>query len=110
VQSFNTYVLSALYVDRIKNYSLSTTQKNLMDIASSEQWFEEVASEEIGVVLRKILLFNSQTYVLLIKLLELQKQQAASQAITNTLLIMGNQFTEKELVNSATGSTPANRY
>jgi hypothetical protein len=105
VQSFNTYVLSALYVDSQNNYNLSQKQLDLMKQASDPNWFVEVASENIGIVLRQILLFNSQTYVLLIKMFETAKQQLAAQSITNTLLIMGNQFTEKDLYNRATGNT-----
>lgn len=104
VQSFNTYVLSALYADSQNNFNLSKKQRQLMDQASSSEWFVDVASENIGVVLRQILLFNSQTYVMLIKMYEAQKQQLAAQSMTNTLLIMGNQFTEKDLYNRATGN------
>jgi hypothetical protein len=104
VQSFNTYLLSALYADSQNNLQLTHKQEELMNQASSSNWFVQVASENIGIVLRQILLFNSQTYVLLIKMYDAQKQQLAAQSMANTLLIMGNQFTEKDLYLRATGN------
>ncbi len=104
VQSFNTYVLSALYADSQNKLNLTKKQKELLEQASNPNWFIGVASENIGIVLRQILLFNSQTYVMLIKMYDIQKQQLAAQSMANTLLIMGNQFTEKDLYNRATGA------
>jgi len=104
VQSFNTFVLSALYADSQNGLKLTKTQESLLKQASDPNWFVDISSEPIGLVLRQILLFNSQNFVLLTKILETNKQQLAAQSITNTLMILGNQFTEENLYSKATGT------
>lgn len=102
VQTFNGYVLSQLYADSLSNNQLTKEQNALMQQASdSSNWFAKVASENIGVVLRQILMYNSQEYVLMVQLLQTQRQQLAEQAMSNTLLIIGNKFTESQLLTNA---------
>ncbi|HSW69048.1 MAG TPA: hypothetical protein VLI69_02665 [Gammaproteobacteria bacterium] len=103
IQTYNSYVLSQMYADATNGNPLSKQQDALMQQASNSDWFAEVASENIGTVLRQILMYNSQTYVLLTQLLQTQKELLSTQAMTNTLLVVGNQFTETQLLSKATG-------
>lgn len=103
IQNYNAYILSGLYVDATSSNPTSKQQNVLIQQASNSQWFSQVASEQIGVVLRQILIYNSQMYVLMTQLLQTQKQLLATQAMTNTLLIVGNQFTESQLLSNASG-------
>ncbi len=61
----------------------------------------------ISHILREILLYTSQDLVVQSQLLKVQKQQLAAQAMTNTLLILGNQFNENTLLDKATGKMPS---
>jgi hypothetical protein len=102
IQTYDAYLLSQLYADFAKGPQLTTQQNALMVQASNSDWFAQVASENIGVVLRQILMYNSQIFVMLTQLLQVQKQSLAAQAMTNTLIVIGNQFTESQLLNKAT--------
>lgn len=106
IQMYSAYLLSQLYTDSVNGNQLTQQQNTLMQQASNSNWFAEVASENIGFVLRQILMYNSQSYVLLTQLLQAQKQALAAQAMTNTLIVLGNQFNETQLVSKATGTTP----
>ena len=108
IQSYSAFLLSQQYADYANGGQLSKQQTTLMQQASNSDWFTQVASESIGVVLRQILMYNSQSYVLLTQLLQTQKQALAAQAMTNTLIVLGNQFNEVQLLNKAT-SSPGNR-
>jgi len=109
IQTYNAYVLSELYAD-YKNTSSQTDPAKkdlslyLMQQASNSEWFAQVAGEKLGVVLRQILVYNSQTYVLLNQLVKTQQQLATSQAMTNTLLILLNQGNANLLLQQARGS------
>ena len=106
IQSYNAYVLSDAYVEAKNGYQPLGLQLSLMTQASSSDWFTTVSSETIGAVLRQILMYNSQMYVVLIQLLQTQKELLASQAMANTLMVVGNQFTETQLLAKATGRIP----
>ncbi len=101
IQSYDAYVLSQMYVETTNKTPLKQQQNALMQQASSPDWFVQVASESMGIVMRQILMYNSQTYVLLTQLLQTQKQLLSAEVMTNTLLVMGNQFTETQLLNRA---------
>ena len=103
IQTFNGYLLSQLYADYVNGRQYTQQQTALIQQASGSDWFTHVASENIGVVLRQILMYNSQLYVLMTELLQTQKQLLSAEAMTNTLLIIGNQFTENQLISKATG-------
>ena len=103
VQTFNAYVMSTLYADFTNGAQVGTLQTTLMQQASSSDWFTQAASENIGVVLRQILIYDSQIYVTLNQMLQTQRQMLAAQAMSNTLVIIGNQFTENSLLGKATG-------
>lgn len=103
VQTYNGYILGELYADSKNGNSVKEKQDSLVQKANSADWFSQIASENIGIVLRQILLYNSQTYVLLTQLLETQKQLLAAQAMNNALLIATSQFNEDMLYTKARG-------
>ena len=103
IQSFNAYILSEMYADAKSDNQLTRAQTALMQQASNSTWFTEISSEYIGIVLRQMLMYTSQIYVLLTQLIQTQKQLLETQAMTNTLLIIGNQFTETQLTGKAKG-------
>jgi hypothetical protein len=103
IQSYDAYVLSQLYADNVNGGTLTQQQNQLMQQASSSDWFAQVASEKnLGIIFRQMLMYNSQIYVLLTQLLQSQKQMAAELAMTNTLIVIGNEFTESQLLQKAT--------
>ncbi len=106
IQTYNGYILSELYADFKNKNAVKQTQDSLIQKASDSDWFTQIASENIGIVLRQILLYNSQTYVLLAQLLETQKKLLASQAMNNALLISINQEEEGRLYAKANGQVP----
>lgn len=104
VQTFNAYVMSELYVNAKNNFNLSNLQIKLMqDASDSDNWFKKVATEDLGIVLRQILLFNSQMYIVMINMLQIQKEMLTAQAMSNSLVIIGNQFNEQNLMAKAKG-------
>lgn len=104
VQTFNMYVMSKLYASYSSNNAVDSLQNTLMQQASSSDWFTQAASENIGVVLRQILIYDSQIYVMLNQMLQTQREMLAAQTMSNTLVILGNQFTESNLLGKATGN------
>lgn len=103
VESFNAYALSEIYTDSMNNNALSKTQQILLTYASNSDWFSTIASEKIGYVIREILMYNSQMYVLMSQILTVQKQLLAAQSMTNTLLISLNSNNEDLAVKKAQG-------
>ncbi len=101
IQTYNSYILSQLYLDNNGKNSLSDQQTTLIKQASSSDWFTQVASENLGVVFRQMLMYNSQLFVLMTQLLQAQKQMLATLAMTNTLIVIGDSFTENQLYNEA---------
>lgn len=106
IQSFNSYVMSRLYVENQKQNLSDTMQQNLMNQATTSTWFTEIGAEELGKVLRQLLMFQSQSYVLLNQLVRLQKELLSAQIMTNSLLILNNQANEDVLVAKAQGIRP----
>ena len=106
IQTYDAYVLSDMYQNAKSDNPTMKQQHDLMQMASNSTWFSQIAGENIGTVLRQILMFNSQNYVLMTQLLETQKQQLAAQVMANTLLVLGNKFTENQLIYAASGAAP----
>lgn len=106
VNSFNAYVLSGLIAENSNGNKLSPLHDKLITEASQSSWLAQIATEELGKVLRDILLFQSQNYVLMTKSIQLQKQQLTAQVLTNSLLIGTNVQTEAGLFQRAI--TPSN--
>ncbi len=106
IQTYSAYLLGQMYADVANGTNLTEQQNKLMQQASSPAWLTDIASENIALVLRQILMYNSQIYVTLTQLLQTQKQSLAAQAMTNTLIVLGNQFTETQLVSKARKKQP----
>ena len=97
VESYNSYVLTNL----LTNAPLNLVQTLLLSQASTSDFFSKIASEPVGAVLRQILMYDSQTYVVLTQLLSTEKQLLASQAMTNTLIMNTSEFDESMLLRKA---------
>jgi hypothetical protein len=105
VQSFNAYALSQLYVDA--SSQLSTLQSGLVAQASDpKNWFAVVASEPMGAVVRQLLMFESQNYVVLTELLQTEKLLLASAAMNNTLQMANGTGNATLLITKATTAMP----
>lgn len=103
--SFNGYVLSNVYADKSQ---FTTLQQALIKQATDpKDWFAQVSSENIGFVLRQLLLYQSQIFVLLTQSLQLQKQMVAAQAMNTSVLIAVNQLNENTMASSARGENPS---
>ncbi len=86
IQTYDFYVMSEIYTDA--NAGLTAAQTQLLSQASTSNWFAQIASEQIGIVLRQLLMYNSQTFVVLSQLLQTQKELLMGQAMNNTILIL----------------------
>jgi hypothetical protein len=103
--SFGAYVLNGLIAEYQSGAQQSTLQNSLIARASQSSWLAQIATEELGKVMRDILLFQSQNYVLMSKLVDLQKQTLIAQVMTNSLLVATNQGAEPKLLTDALGVT-----
>lgn len=108
VESFNGYVLGNFYSDIKNGNQFNTLQTQLIQQATDAQnWFAQVAGKEtLGQVLRQILLFQSQSFILQTQLINLQKQLLTAQVMTNALLIATNVDKEYVMEAYAQGVTP----
>lgn len=107
VESFGAYVLSNLYADKnAGGQRLSEFQYSLIGQASNSDWIANIATEELGKVLRQILMFESQSYVLFTQMLQTQQQLLTAQVMTNSLLIQNNATNENYLMSKAKGVRP----
>jgi hypothetical protein len=99
-QTFNAYLLSQYYSDATS--PVPAAQTDLINQASDPNtWFKMISTESIGAVLRQILMYNSQSYILQAQTLQIEKQLLAAMAINNTLSIVGTQASESLLVRRA---------
>lgn len=101
VESFDSYILSNQLAD---GNQLNELQKTLVNQASDPSaWIAQVASEKIGFVLRQILLYQSQLFILMTQMVQSEKQMVTAQAMTNSLLIAINQINENTMIANAQG-------
>ncbi|SRR5579883_298944 len=106
VTSYNGYILSQLAAENQNGNQLSALQSQLINQASNSTWLAQMSTEDLGKVLRDILLFQSQSYVLLTQLVQTEKQILAAHAMTNSLLLLYGQMNESQLVSKAQGVQP----
>jgi hypothetical protein len=99
VQTYDAYILAQLYTDAAAK--IPDAQAALLAQASTSDWFAQVASEQIGIVLRQILMYNSQTYLMLSQLLQTEKQMLALQAMANSLAVVNGSSNESFMVQKA---------
>lgn len=103
IQTYNAFVLSRLYQES-KTTNQNTTRMQLIAQSGSPDWFSAIISNDLGWVLRQILLYNSQLFLLLDQLVQSQKQMTATLAMTNTLIMVSNQFQGNFLLQKAKGT------
>ncbi len=107
-QSFGGYVMSNQYAD---GNQLTSFQQGLLqqinDTSSpTSSWYVQIASENLGSVLRQILLFESQNFVLMTQLLQTERQMVTAQVMTNAILVANNSLNEASMVAYAKGIQP----
>lgn len=103
-ESFGAYVLSRQYADAGQMNTLQT--KLITQASDPSKWFAQVASENIGFVLRQILLYESQMFIMLTQLVQTQREAVTAQIMTNTILIGNNQLSEGLMISNAKLGTP----
>lgn len=102
--SYNNYILSYYATDKGQ---FNTLQNTLIKQASDPKtWFAKVSSENIGFVLRQLLMYQSQIFVLLTEVVEGQKQMVSAQAMNTAVLIAINQINEGAMAAYADNKTP----
>lgn len=101
IESYNAYLVSRLLTEAARNPSATQLQDALVNQASSSSWIAEIATEEIGKVLRQILLFQSQNYVLNTQIERHLRELVISQAMGNTLATLFNDQFEQQMVDNA---------
>jgi hypothetical protein len=84
IQSYDQYLVSGL--SNLKDSEDLSTQ--LTAQATNPDWFKQIATEALGLVLRHILMYTSQSFVQINQIIELQQKQLAVQAMTNSLLLV----------------------
>lgn len=104
-ESFGAYVLSNQYSDGNQFNKLQTTL--IQQATDAKTFFTKVSSENIGWVLHQILLYQSQTFVLLTQVIQYQKQAVSAQVMTNAILLATNQMNESILLSNAKGQAPS---
>lgn len=104
VQTYNAYVLSGLYEDSQTYSNDSSLRSQLITQSTNANWFTSVITNDLGWVMRQILLFSSQSYILMDQLVQTQKQMLATLAMTNSLLIANSGFQANTLISKAQGS------
>jgi hypothetical protein len=105
VQTFNGYALSQLYADSV--LQLTAKQSALItQVSDPTSWFGIVASEPMGAVVRQLLMFESQSYVVQTQILQATKLLLAAVAANNTLLMAGNTGNEAIMVMKAVKPMP----
>jgi len=101
--TFNNYVLSTNYADS-KNPFTPLQQTLITQATDPNAWFAQVGSENIGFVLRQLLMYQSQVFVLLTQMMQLQKQMVSAQAINTAVLMANNSLNEASMAGYASGT------
>lgn len=102
-ESFNSYILSQLYMQFQNKDALGEAQKKLIEQAKDSDWFTKVGSEPISFVIRQLLLYTSQLLVVQSQMLKNQQEMLYTQAVSNTIMLMIAQYSENQLLRSAKG-------
>lgn len=106
-ESFNSFVLNRLMNENTNGSQYNAYQNTLVSQATGSTWLTSIGSEEIGKVIRQILLYQSQSYVLMSQIAQTQKDILTALVLANTLQIQGNQDKESALVTKAQNIKPA---
>ena len=106
IESYNAYVLSDMYAESVNGGPFNKSQQTLMKQASDPNWFVAIGAEPLGVLLRQMLMYQSETFVLLCQLLQTEKQMLAATVMGNTVGILNNSSNEITLRNKAIKAGP----
>lgn len=101
VESFNSFVLTDMYAEALNGGPFTKAQEGLIAQAKDNNWFPTVGSEPLGVVMRQMLMYESETFILLTQLIQIQKQMLAATVMGNTIGILQNGSNEITLRNKA---------
>lgn len=101
IESFNSFILSDMYAEALNGGPFTKAQEALISQAKDNNWFPTVGSEPLGVVLRQMLMYESETFILLTQLIQIQKQLLAATVMGNTVGILQNGANEITLKNKA---------
>lgn len=113
IQSFDNFVLAKMYAERLPQLkypasipnrspdSPASTQDILaatIENASGANWYAQIGSESLGLVLRQILVYNSQLFILLKQILDTEQQMVMAQVMTNTILMQATSMGPGQLL------------
>jgi hypothetical protein len=84
IQSYDQYLISGL--TNLK--SSQDLSAELTAQATDPNWFKQISTEALGLLLRHILMYISQSFVQINQMVDLQQKQLAVQAMTNSLMII----------------------
>lgn len=100
VASFNAYALSTLANDN----TLASAEYTVMnDVSNWNNWIKTVEGENIGWVLRQLLIFQSIAVIYLIHMAQVSENILVASTLTNTLILSANQQWEAQMVAKAQG-------
>lgn len=80
-QSFNTFILSSLFY---QNFTDDMTKK-LMDIASKDTWITQIGTEDLGLVIRHILMYCTGMFMELNHIQQMMQQSLILQGMNNSM-------------------------
>lgn len=117
VESFNAWVLSDHYAQYLQEKNdqakaakdgkkYTPLRDRLLKQATDSDWFLKVTTEPLTFIMRQMLMYQSQLFVLQMEAIRYQKQMATAQVMTNSLLIANNLMNENVLIASARGTQP----
>lgn len=102
IQSYNTFILSSLYY---QNFSDDLTKK-LMNNASKDTWITQIGSEDLGLVLRHVLMYCTGMFMQLNRIQQLQQQQVTLLAMNNVLQAV-NMANNVSIISNAKKNVPS---
>ncbi len=105
IQSFNNYILTRMKSDyEVEGDPRTNSLRNqLVRVASARNFQEEIASKSSGKIMRWLLLFTAQNYVLNTQIQQSLRQLVIAQAMNNSLMILFNTPNENQLIRNAKG-------
>lgn len=109
-ETYNSYMLAQMYTkykNQDKDNFLGEEQIKLIEQAKDSDWLVKVRAEPISFVIRQLLLYTSQLLVVQFEMIQIQQknhqEMMISQGVTNTLLMLIGQYSENQMLRSATG-------
>jgi hypothetical protein len=101
IASYNNYILSSLSQQQDQDTNRLTLMKQATDPSF---FFSNIQTENLGLVIRQILMYVSQLYVVADRQLKIQQQQLAATAMTNSLLLIFAGYQAGQTIKAQAGS------